>query len=170
MHDLPGAIFGSKGHRNPQIAWGDILSSANLCVGPLYPTNAGKLRCDVLRYSLEAIDLAISIIRCASLLGLSDLLPPAHGRPKGVSKGYVFSMGEKVLHRLGVAFHELIPRELKLFEYLVKIIYASHFAITSTVGTSYFPSIPHEHTTLITHLPVRRVLGNSATQEASRGC
>ncbi len=60
MHCLPGTIFGSKGHRDPQIAGGDILSSPNLCIGPLYPQDAGKLSSHVLRYSLEVVDLAIS--------------------------------------------------------------------------------------------------------------
>jgi hypothetical protein len=107
MHYLPGALFGPKDHRNPQVAGGNILSSANLCVGSLYPHNGGKLRCHVLRYSLEAIDLAISVVRCATLLGLSNLIPPAQGRTKGVSQGYVFPMGEQLLHRFGVTF--LIP-------------------------------------------------------------
>src|SRR5215211_9055169 len=63
MHDLPGAVFGTEGHRNSQIAGGDILSSANLCIGALYPQDAGKLRSHVLRYGLEVVDLAISEIR-----------------------------------------------------------------------------------------------------------
>src|SRR5215210_478163 len=41
MHDLPSAVFGSKGHGDPQIAWGDLLCSAHLRVGPLYPQDAG---------------------------------------------------------------------------------------------------------------------------------
>jgi hypothetical protein len=41
MHHLPGAIFWSKDHRNPQIAWGDLFDSTALCVGPLYPHDAG---------------------------------------------------------------------------------------------------------------------------------
>jgi hypothetical protein len=94
MHYLPGAVFGSKDHRNPQIAGGDILSSANLCVGPLYPHNAGKLGSHVLCYSLEGSDLAISIVGCATLLGLSYLLPSAHGRAKGVSEAYVLKLFE----------------------------------------------------------------------------
>jgi hypothetical protein len=29
-HNLPGAVFRSKDHRDPQSVWGDILPSANL--------------------------------------------------------------------------------------------------------------------------------------------
>jgi hypothetical protein len=39
--------------------------------------------------------------------GLSDLLPPTHGRAIGVSEGHVFCVGEEVLNRLGVASQEL---------------------------------------------------------------
>jgi hypothetical protein len=41
------------------------------------------------------------------LYGLIDLLPPTHGRAIGVSEGHIFSVGEEVLHRLGVASQEL---------------------------------------------------------------
>jgi hypothetical protein len=139
MHYPPGAIFRPKGHCDPQIAGGNLFSSADLCVGPLYPQDASKLRCDVLRYSLEVIDLAISEYGCPTLLGRSDLLPSAHGRAKGVSKGYVFTMGEELLHRLWVPFDELVARLLELFEYSVKIIYSSHIEITSIVDTLSFP-------------------------------
>jgi hypothetical protein len=84
MHYLPGAIFGSKGHRDPQIAGGDILSSPNLCIGPLFPQDAGKLRSDVLLYSLEVLDLTISEYGCSTVLGLSNLLPSTRGRAEGV--------------------------------------------------------------------------------------
>src|SRR5215210_1899814 len=78
MDNLPSATFGSKDHGNPQIAWGDILTSANLCIGPLYPHNIGKLRSYVLRYYLEGSDLAISVSGCTKFLGLSNLPPAAH--------------------------------------------------------------------------------------------
>jgi hypothetical protein len=94
MHYLPGAILGSKGHRDPQIAGGDVLSSADLRVGPLYPQDAGKLRSHVLRYGLEVVDLAIFEHGCPTLLSLSDLLPSTRGRAEGVGKGHVFSVGE----------------------------------------------------------------------------
>src|SRR5919107_6040767 len=94
MRYLPGAILGSKGHRDPQIAGGDVLSSANLRVGALYPQYAGKLRSHVLRYGLEVVDLAIFDHGCPTLLSLSDLLPSTRGRAEGVGKGHVFSVGE----------------------------------------------------------------------------
>ena len=139
MHHLPGAIFGSKGHRDPQIAWGDLISAANLCIGTLYPQNAGKLRCDVLCYSLEVVDLTISEYGCSTVLGLRNLLPSARGRAEGVGEGYVFSVGEKLLYRLWVPFNELLARLLELFEYSVEIIYSSQLEITSILDALSFP-------------------------------
>jgi hypothetical protein len=129
MHYLPGATFRPKDHRNPQSKEGDIRSSSNLGLGPLYLHNVGKLRCHMLLYDLDARDLAISLSRGGMLLGLGNLLPsmryranPGSGRAKRVSKGYVFSMGEDLLHGLGVAFRELICRWLPLLKYKVEII------------------------------------------------
>jgi hypothetical protein len=139
MHYLPGTIFGSKGHRDPQIAGGDILSFPNLLIGPLYPQDAGKLRSDVLRYSLEVVDLAISEYGCSTVLGLSDLLPSTRGRAEGVGEGYVFSVGEKLLYRLWVPFHELIARLLELFQHSVEIIYSSQLEITPILDAPSFP-------------------------------
>ncbi len=107
MQNLPGALFRSKDHRNPQSEWDDILSSAKSAPVPLYPHNVGKLRSYILRYGLEAIDFAISNLRCGTLRSRSDLLPPTRGRGNGVSEGYVFLMGEHHLHGLGVPFDEL---------------------------------------------------------------
>jgi hypothetical protein len=107
MHDLPGAILGSKDRRNPQREWDDILPSAKLAPVPLYPHNVGKLRSYVPSYDLKASDLAVSDLRCSTLRSLSDLLPPTRGRGNGVSEAYVFPMGEHHLHGLGVSFDEL---------------------------------------------------------------
>src|SRR3712207_8407428 len=82
MHDLPGALFESKNHRNPQSDWGDIFTSANLGPGPLHPHDVGKLRSYVLLYGLEANHLAISELRCSTLCDRSNPLPPTHGRDK----------------------------------------------------------------------------------------
>jgi hypothetical protein len=131
MHHLPGAILGSKGHRDPQSAGGDNLSSADLRVGPLYPQDAGKLRSHVLRDGLEVVDLAISEHGCPTLMGLSDLLSSTRGRAEGVGEGYIFSVGEQFLHGLGVLFYELLARLLELFEYSVEIFYRSHLETTS---------------------------------------
>jgi hypothetical protein len=54
VHDLPGAVFGSKDHRSPQIEWRDILPSANLGLGPLQRHDVGKLRSHLLRHDLGA--------------------------------------------------------------------------------------------------------------------
>src|SRR5215217_367742 len=80
VHYLPGAVFGSEDHRNPQIAWGDFFASADLRVGLLYPHDTRKLWCHVLRYDLEVVDLTISEYGCATLLSLGDLLPSTVGR------------------------------------------------------------------------------------------
>jgi hypothetical protein len=135
MHYLPGAILGSKGHRDPQIAGGDILRAADLRIGPLYPQDAGKLISHVLCYGLEVVDLAFSEYGCPTLLGLSDLLPSPRGRAEGIGEGYVFSVGEELLHRLWISFDELLARLLELFEYSVEIIYRSQLEITSIVAT-----------------------------------
>jgi hypothetical protein len=139
MHNLPGAIFRSKDHRNPQSERGGIWPSANLGLYPLYPHDVGKLRSHVLRYGLEAGDLTISYLRCGTIRGLGDLLPSTRGRAKGVSEGYVFPMGEHHLHGFGVPFGELAQRLLTLLKYLVEIIYRGHLEITPSVGTSTFP-------------------------------
>jgi hypothetical protein len=52
-------------------------------------------------------ELAISVLRCGTLDSPSNLLPPTRWRGKGVIEGYVFSMGEELLHRLGGTFDEL---------------------------------------------------------------
>jgi hypothetical protein len=143
VHNLPGALFRPKDHRNPQSKWGDILPCAYLGLLPLHPHNVGKLSSFVLRYVLEANHLAISELRGGTPYGLSNLLlPSTGGRAKGVSEGNVFSMGEHPLHGLGVPLDELTQRELTLLKHLVKIIYRSHLLeITSIVGASSFPKV-----------------------------
>jgi hypothetical protein len=109
MHHLPLTIFGSKDHRNPQIKRGYILTSADLGLYPLYLHYVGKLSSYVLLYDLEANGLAISDLRCGTVRVLSNLIPPTHGRAKGVSEGYVVSTGPQLQQRLWVSFEELIP-------------------------------------------------------------
>src|SRR5215216_3806997 len=60
MHHLPGALLGSKDHRNPKSERQYILPSACLCLAALYPHNVGKLRGHILPYGLEASDLAVA--------------------------------------------------------------------------------------------------------------
>src|SRR5215216_5315630 len=60
------------------------------------------------------------------LYGLGDLIPPTHGRAIGVSDGHVFSVGEEVLHRLGVSSQELPLRSIILLDQFVDIIYSGH--------------------------------------------
>jgi hypothetical protein len=87
MHNLPSAVFRSKDHRNPQSVWGDVLSPANLGLGPLYLHNVGKLRSYMLGYDLKAGGIAISARRCGTLHGLGNL-PPSMSEPAtGVSQG-----------------------------------------------------------------------------------
>src|SRR5262249_35846251 len=107
MDHLPDTVFRSKDRRHPQSQWGDILPSANLGLGALYPHNVGKFRSDVLRYDIEANILAISELRCGTLHCLSNLLPSTCGRAKGVSEGDVFLMREHHPVGLRVPFHEL---------------------------------------------------------------
>jgi hypothetical protein len=60
------------------------------------------------------------------LYALSNLIPPTHGRAIEVSDGHVFSTGEEVLHRLGVAIQELPLRSVILLDQFVDIIYSGH--------------------------------------------
>jgi hypothetical protein len=62
----------------------------------------------MLRYDLDANESTLSGLRCGMVYDLFNLIPPTHGRAIGVSEGYVFAMGPHHLHRLGVAFEELI--------------------------------------------------------------
>src|SRR5687767_6770796 len=80
VYHLPGPIFWPKDHRNPQSKWGEILSSADLGLLPLYPHGVGELGGNVLRYLLEASDLAISDLRCSMLHSLGNMLPSTCGR------------------------------------------------------------------------------------------
>src|SRR5712692_4295393 len=107
MHHLPGAVFRPKDRRHPQSAWGDLLPSANLGLEPLYLHNVGKFRSDVLRYDIEANNLALSDLRSGTLPRRRNLLPPTHSWAEGIGEGDVFVMGEHHIHRFGVAFHEL---------------------------------------------------------------
>jgi hypothetical protein len=110
MHYLPGAVFRSKDHRSPQSPWGSLLSPADLGLALLYLHYVSKLRSHILRHDLIAGDLAISERRCGTLHDLSNLLPSMRGRGEGVVEGYVFLMGEDLLHRLRVSFCELLLR------------------------------------------------------------
>jgi hypothetical protein len=71
MHDLPGAILGSKDHRSPQSVWGYVLTFADLGLQVLYllgPTLAAfivtgategraGIRCLLRRYVLWRVGL-----------------------------------------------------------------------------------------------------------------
>ena len=93
MHNLPPAVFRSKDHRNPQSERRYIFTSADLSLWVLYLNYVGELSSYMLRYDLDANELAISDLRCGMLCDLSNLIPPTHRRAKGVSEGYVFSTG-----------------------------------------------------------------------------
>jgi AcrR family transcriptional regulator len=56
-------VFGSKDHRRPQSARGDVLPSANLGLDPLYLHNVRQLSCHILRHDLGANELAIAAQR-----------------------------------------------------------------------------------------------------------
>ena len=74
---------------------------------PLYLHHVGKLRSYVLLYDFGANELAVSDLRCSMLRSLSDMLPSMRWRAIGVIEGYVFSVREQLLRRLGVSFQEL---------------------------------------------------------------
>src|SRR5215211_6038559 len=110
VHYLPGAIFSPKDRRNPHGNRGDIIPSLNLGLASLDFHCVGKLRGYVLRYVLEACGLAISVVRCGTLQGLSDLIPSTRGRAKGISEGYIVSTGVGSFITVGTPFHDLIKR------------------------------------------------------------
>ncbi len=100
---------------------GDILPSANLGLVPLQLHNVGKLRGYVLRYVFKANDLTISVMRCGTLHCLSNLLPSTPRRAKGISEGYLFSIGVHHLQGFRVPLYELARRSVIVFNYFVKI-------------------------------------------------
>ena len=97
VYDAPGALFGSKDHCDPQSERRYIFTSADFSLRPLYLHYVGKLGSYMLRYDLDANELAISDLRCGTFPGLSNLIPPTHGRAKGVSEGYVVSTGPELI-------------------------------------------------------------------------
>jgi hypothetical protein len=88
----------------------------------------------VFLYDLDANEPAVSELRCGMLDGGTDLLSSMRRRTKGVSQGYVFSMGKQPLHGLGVAFHELVEPQLVSLDKFVYVVCGGHLGITSTVG------------------------------------
>src|SRR5215203_2216272 len=108
VHDLPGALFGSKDYRDSQSERRYIFTSADLSLHPLYLHHVGKLGSYKFLDNLDANEIAISDLRCGTVPNLSNFIPSTHGRAKGVCEGYVFSMGPELIDRLGVAFQELI--------------------------------------------------------------
>src|SRR3979411_259756 len=115
MADLPDSVFTPEDTRYSESHWGAIFPSANLDLVSLYLDNVTKVSSRVLRYALEVGDLAISVKRCGTLHGFCNLLPSTPHRAKWITNSYVFPLGEQLLRRLGVSFHELTPREVGLF-------------------------------------------------------
>src|SRR5215212_8206856 len=110
VHHLPLSLLRPKDRRNPHGNRGDIIPPLNLGLAALYLHCVGKLRGRVLRYVLEAGGLAISVVRCGTLQGLSNLIPSTRGRAKGVSEGYIVSTGVGSLITFGTPSHDLIER------------------------------------------------------------
>src|SRR4051812_38886599 len=102
MHNVPGAFFGSKDHRDPQIERRDVLPFAYLGLIPLYPHHVGKLRDHIFLYDLKASNLATADLRSGMLHSRTNLLPSMRERANRVKESYVFSMG--VDHLLGSGF------------------------------------------------------------------
>jgi hypothetical protein len=87
---------------------GNVFPCSKLRLWMFYMHNVGELRGYMLGYDLDANESTLSGPRCSIVDDLFNLIPPTHGRAIGVGEGYVFAMGEHLLHRLGVAFEELI--------------------------------------------------------------
>src|SRR3712207_4080952 len=116
MHDLPLTVFGAKDHRGAQIVRKKLFPYTKSALEPLYLHNVGKLRGHVLRYDLEAHDLAIPTRRSGTLHSLGNLRPSVRDHPTGVCEGYIVSMGEHLLGGLGVPSHELTYRLVVLLD------------------------------------------------------
>src|SRR5215207_5636690 len=116
MHDLPGAILGSKDHRSPQSVWGYVLTFADLGLQVLYLHDVSKLYGHVLSDDLEAGGPAVSAQRCGMLRSLGNLIPPTHGRSIGVGEARIISVGDVLLHGFWVPFHEFVQRQLILLD------------------------------------------------------
>jgi hypothetical protein len=86
MHDLPGALFRSKDHRNPQIERRDIPPFAYPSFVPLYPHNVGKFRGHILLYDIEASDLATADLRCGRSIVSATCSHPCAGGPRGLAR------------------------------------------------------------------------------------
>ena len=110
MHCLPGILLKPKDRRNPHGNRGDIIPPLNLGLHPLHLHCVGKLSGYVLRYVLKASALAISVVRCGTLQGRSDLIPSTCRWAKGVSEGYIVSTGVDSFITFGTPFHDLIER------------------------------------------------------------
>src|SRR5215217_5700854 len=56
----------------------------------------------------------------------SNLLPSTHERAKGVTEGYVLSMGVTLLYGFRVAFHKFTLRQSELLDEVVNVVLRSH--------------------------------------------
>src|SRR5215208_1823825 len=126
MHDLPGSLFESEDACDAQCHGGNILPSANPGPVALHLHDVAKLRGYVLRYILEAYDLATPVTRGGTLQSLSSLIPSAHGRTERIGKAHVFPTGEELLIGLGVSLDKLARHEVILLDYVVKLLYPGH--------------------------------------------
>src|SRR5215216_3290392 len=87
MHYFPSTILGPKDASNPQGNRGGILPWADLGLEPLHLYEVCKLSSHVLRYVLEAGELAICIVRCcARSRVLATSSHPSAGGPKGLAR------------------------------------------------------------------------------------
>ena len=83
-------------------------------------------------------------------------------------------MGEQLLRRFGVPFHDFTLRQVKLGNYLAKIIYRSRLEITSTVALTRWES-GLTNTLINVHKQrkcqgVRKLPGASYSRTAERNC
>ena len=58
--------------------------------------------------------------------GGTDLIPSMRRGTEGVGQGYVFPMGEQLLDRLGVPFHEVAEPQLVSLDEFVYVVCGGH--------------------------------------------
>ena len=109
MHDLPFPVFGGHERRRPHIDGSNGILSADLCLGSLNRDKACKLRSYVALDGLSLNHLPISELRCGVVNNSGDLLPSTYEGAKGVTEGYVLSVGVTLLDGFRISFHKLTP-------------------------------------------------------------
>src|SRR5438132_14014235 len=111
MHDLPGSILSAKDGCDPQSPRSDLLVTADLGFETLYLDDIRQIRRNVPSCRLEPGGLTVSVIRCGTSHGLSNLLPSTRNRAERIGQAGVFPVGVQHLGGFGITPEELVQRQ-----------------------------------------------------------